>query len=286
MKAREILRGELLQRFLDWAGRQPDVSAVILVGSSARQDHPADQWSDFDFVIVASDPQSYFNSTVWIKDIGCPWFTIFENAPDGTPIEVRTLFEGGLDMDFIFASENSMKINFQDIPMIPEIMGRGKKVLLDKSGSLSCFSVPRVEEEKNVPPSLDEFMAVVNDFWFHCAWTVKKVQRGELWMAARSCNHYLKNLVLQMMAWETQGNHGWQCNTWYEGRFVEEWAQPQSLTEFSRSFAQYDQEDIRRALSVSMDLFLRTSKEVASKLGFEYPDEQQQKVSKWIQTLH
>ena len=37
---------QLLKKFTAWAQSRDDIRAVILVGSGARSDHPADQWSD------------------------------------------------------------------------------------------------------------------------------------------------------------------------------------------------------------------------------------------------
>jgi hypothetical protein len=37
---------------------QTGIRAVGLVGSRARLDHPADEWSDLDLVLVATDPQA------------------------------------------------------------------------------------------------------------------------------------------------------------------------------------------------------------------------------------
>jgi len=48
----------LLQRIIDWARKEAGIRAAFLVGSGARQDHPADEWSDIDLVLVATDPRA------------------------------------------------------------------------------------------------------------------------------------------------------------------------------------------------------------------------------------
>jgi aminoglycoside 6-adenylyltransferase len=64
------LKSQLLQRILEWANSQADIRAVILVGSAARTDHPADEWSDLDLVVIAADPQIYLSTTGWLATLG------------------------------------------------------------------------------------------------------------------------------------------------------------------------------------------------------------------------
>ena len=63
-------QARLLERIIAWALAQEGVRAMALVGSGARQDHPADQWSDLDLVLVADDPQAYLGSTAWLAELG------------------------------------------------------------------------------------------------------------------------------------------------------------------------------------------------------------------------
>ena len=49
----------LLARFVAWAEQRDDIRAALMIGSRARVDRPADQWSDMDSVVVTSEPQRY-----------------------------------------------------------------------------------------------------------------------------------------------------------------------------------------------------------------------------------
>ena len=61
---------QLEQRFADWSSAQPSIAAVIVVGSRARSDHPADEWSDLDLVVLASDTASYLQNAAWLNTFG------------------------------------------------------------------------------------------------------------------------------------------------------------------------------------------------------------------------
>ncbi len=59
---------DFLIQFTHWATAQPDILAVALVGSHARNAARAD--SDVDLVIIARDPMPYLQNTAWAKQFG------------------------------------------------------------------------------------------------------------------------------------------------------------------------------------------------------------------------
>lgn len=136
------------------------------------------------------------------------------------------------------------------------------------------------------PPSSQTFLEVVNDFWFHAAWTAKKLQRGEIWIAKSCCDNYLKILLLRMVEWEAGAVNGWEFNIWFNGRFLEEWALPKTQEELRQVFAYYDTEDIWRALTATMEIFRRIAREIANHLAYPYPVNSDEQVSEWISLIH
>jgi predicted nucleotidyltransferase len=52
---------DMIDRFVTWAQRRPDVRAGIVLGSWARNDMPADNLSDLDLVVIVSDPSVFLS---------------------------------------------------------------------------------------------------------------------------------------------------------------------------------------------------------------------------------
>ena len=50
---------ELLKRLLAVCKAQPEIKAVIIVGSQAREISKADEYSDLDLIIACSDPKIF-----------------------------------------------------------------------------------------------------------------------------------------------------------------------------------------------------------------------------------
>jgi aminoglycoside 6-adenylyltransferase len=170
--------------------------------------------------------------------------------------------------------------------MILEISQRGRKVLLDKAHVLSDIPASPKVAPNNQQPSSQLFANVVNDFWFHVAWTAKKLRRGELWIAKKCCDTHLKSLLLRMIEWEAQSVNDWKTDTWFDGRFLEQWAIPYTVEELHQAFAYYDPEDVWRALNATSRAFQRIAKNVSIQLGYIYPSEDAEQICAWVDRIH
>ena len=63
--------------------------------------------------------------------------------------------------------------------------------------------------------------------------------------------------VRQMIEWHARATHGWDYDTWYDGRFLHQWADPRTAAGLREADAHYDADDVRRALFATTDLFRR-----------------------------
>jgi aminoglycoside 6-adenylyltransferase len=265
---------ELTRRLTAWAETQDGIRAAVLIGSRARADHPADEWSDLDVLLVVRDMAAYTGQAEWVAQVGEPWLTFIEQTGDGRSLERRALFAGGLDVDFAFFPDEALRQMFEHgaPPDALDVFRRGARVLIDKDGlAARMLAAAREPAQLPAPPSEGEFLQCVNDFWYHTLWTAKHLRRGELWWAKSGCDERLKYLLRQMLEWQARAAQGPGHDTWLRGRFLEEWADPRALAELPGVYAHYDAEDVWRALLATMDLFRWTSQEVEERLGFSYP---------------
>jgi aminoglycoside 6-adenylyltransferase len=272
---------QLLGRIVRWAEGCPDVRAMILVGSQARTEQPADEWSDLDLAVVATDAERYLSTTEWLQPIGTVWLTFLEKTPVGS-MERRVLFEGALDVDFSFFTPEQFRQVSGDRGVVANIVRRGVRVLLDRDGIAALL--PPVAGEKIVArrPSEAEFLQVVNDFWYHAVWTAKKLRRGELFMAKCSCDGYLKRLLADMIECHAHATRGWEYDTWHSGRFLDQWGDPRAVAGLREAYAHYDAADVRRALLATMELFRWLAVETAERMGFDYPADGDARATEWV----
>jgi aminoglycoside 6-adenylyltransferase len=73
---------QLINRFTQWAEKQDDIRGAYILGSRARKETPADEWSDLDLPIITSDPDRYISDTEWLNDLGKYYLTFLKQVPE------------------------------------------------------------------------------------------------------------------------------------------------------------------------------------------------------------
>jgi aminoglycoside 6-adenylyltransferase len=279
---------QLTQRIATWSHQDPDVRAAVMIGSRARADHPADEWSDLDILLFVRDPERYVRAAQWVASFGPVWLTFVERTPDGGAWERRVLYAGGLDVDFALNPAQWLEHMAANglVPEMADVIRRGVRVLADKDNLLA--TILRLPIPDAVPfhqPSQAEFVSAVSDFWYHSLWSAKHLRRGELWWAKAGCDWKLKGLLLQLLEWHARAAQGATHDAWMRGRFLEEWADPRAVAQLSTVFAHYDRQDIARALWATMELFRWLAVETAERWQFVDPASSDQAVSDVVRQL-
>ncbi|WP_312370103.1 aminoglycoside 6-adenylyltransferase [Lachnoclostridium sp.] len=269
----------IINNFVKWGNGTDKLYVALMIGSQARKDHPADDFSDLDIIMVVDDPDYYLYSSQWIEQIGNSHISFIENTIGGGK-ERRILFDNALDVDFVILSRNNFEIAIRSGEV--EILKRGYRILIDKIGIEHLL--PSISAEKPSYISLTEckFSNIINDFWYHAVWTAKKIIRGELWTAKSCVDNYMKGLLLSLIECHAHVLNGIDYDTWHNGRFLEEWAEDWIVQKLSNCFAHYERNDIKKALLSTMDLFRLITVEIADRLKYKYPTDADEYSTEWV----
>lgn len=120
-----------LESFNCWASAQPDVKAVALVGSYARD--AATEGSDVDLLILTTDVAKYISDHSWVS--------LFGEAPEcrvedwGKVTSLRTFYTSGLEVEFGFATPDWARIPMDEGSL--KVVSDGMKILFDAQNDLS-----------------------------------------------------------------------------------------------------------------------------------------------------
>ena len=276
---------DLEQAFAAWALTQPSIMAVVVVGSRARSDHPADEWSDLDLVVFASDATSYLRDSTWLNTFG----TIIAALADSFGQNDRewvAQYEDGRKLDAAFltidpAAASSLQAMLDAFPY-PVVLQRGVRVLVDKTGTLTELRLPRIDAPR--PPAPAEVTALIHRMWLDAIKAAKFIRRRDVWRAKQLCDGVMKQHLLTMLEWQAAALQD-QRDIWYGGRFLNEWADSQAMADLPNTFAAYTAADLGRALFATLQLFRSLAQEVTQRLGYAYPDETDQVVDRHIRLM-
>ena len=264
----------LLKRIVSWAQADGSVQACLLLGSRARHDRPADAWSDTDLILVVDDPDAFLADAGWPAQFATVSITFVEETMLSLR-ERRVLYADGTDLDVVPMSRQRMTEHLDD-PHALLVLGRGHQVVVDKTGIFAGLhdGIARAQAAAASTPGAPEaaaFANLVNDFWYHAVWTARKLRRGELWVARSCLDGHMKRLLLQVIEWQADLAAA-RADHWFDGRFLEQWAEASTVAALRDSFAHYDPADVARALEATMDLFRQLANDLAVRLELPYPN--------------
>lgn len=265
---------ELIDRFRAWAERAPDVQALAIVGSRARAQDPADEWSDVDVVIVADDPARYLANSEWLADIGRCRLTFVQESPFAGLYERRAHFDGGTVFDLVVIAPDVMGLA-ADLPATADLISRGWRALVDKQGLAARFVdlIGRSATSRaRTPPGSADLADATARFWHACIWTARKVCRGELWVATVAVNCGLHESLLQVLEWEAETRPGGgDRDVWFRGRFLERWADPAAVRLLGETFTSYDRDSAAHSLRILARLYSDLITQIARRVGCSPP---------------
>lgn len=95
MKTIEHIK-DFINAFTSWASTQPDILAVALVGSYARE--AATEDSDIDLVVLTDDPRRYVENTDWLKRFGS--IEKQQTEDYGKVTSLRVWYVGGHEVEY------------------------------------------------------------------------------------------------------------------------------------------------------------------------------------------
>ena len=92
---------QFLKSVAEWAAAQPDLAALVLVGSHARG--AATESSDIDLVLLAHDPRRYLDDRHWIEHFGAVQRVTVEDY--GKVTSLRVFYADGREVEYGLTDE-------------------------------------------------------------------------------------------------------------------------------------------------------------------------------------
>ena len=120
-----------IEAFTRWVRSQPDIEAVVLVGSHARE--TATEASDIDLVVLTYALDRYLCDWSWVSIFG--EFAACQRESYGKVTSIRAFYAGGLEVEFGFTTPD-----WAAAPIDPgtlRVVAGGIKALYDPRGIIA-----------------------------------------------------------------------------------------------------------------------------------------------------
>ena len=280
-------------KITNWAKSQSTIRAVIEVGSQVREDHPADEWSDIDLVLLITKPVQHNETSEWLREIsfiiGDIWSIAQESNSKTEWFSLGSLISGRYKVDIVCSVIPENAILFPDLETIilklpySYVFYPSCTILYDLQG------IPRnirIASGKYVPKIPDE-AELVNNFrflWMDLVHLAQLFRRGEHWRAASLQSHCMEKFLLKLIEWHSLIFQN-EEKIWPRGQFLEEWADPRIVLELKDLSFVFNEYTFWESIFKLYDLHRWVALEICTKIGFSFPFDEANLYRSWLEDL-
>jgi hypothetical protein len=222
--------------------------AAFLRGSFYRGQ--PDAYSDIDLFVVVEDADGDALLALGREILAAAGRVLWASAPSANPPQLRALFPGPLRLDLSIVTAATL----------PPY--EGWRVLFDYDELLRDRALPARVAEPLLP---EHVLQVCDEFWWNMFSSVGQLKRGQLWMALHLLDACHAALA-QMMRWRRDPQHPAEQFADLERHLTAE--DQQAL---AQALAGYELRSIAEALLCAADAFDPAARDVAARVGAEYP---------------
>ncbi|WP_240371230.1 aminoglycoside 6-adenylyltransferase [Anoxybacteroides rupiense] len=274
---------ELLSRLLHWGEANSEVRAMILTSSRSNPYVKKDIFSDYDVELYVKNLTPFLDSDQWLKSFG-DMITCVPLKPSVNQNRITrlVLYEDGTKIDFQLFTVKSL-IALVQKPQLPPEYDNGYQILLDKDQLTQKLKTPTYSAFLTQKPTEEEYLELINDFWWDTTYVAKGLWRDELYFAKFMLDSVIRFHYLQkMVEWYIGVQYDWKVNPNKHGRWFKRYLDEETWIELESTFVGSNIEDNWTALFGMADLFTKLSAKVGQSLGYTYPSKVEEKIREYL----
>ncbi len=274
---------QMMDLILSFAKNDPRVRVVGMEGSRTNVNVPKDEFQDYDITYVVTDMESFKKDDKWLDYFGK---RIIMQKP-----EAMSLFppELGNWFSYLMLFEDGNRIDLTLVPIdeLEQYISSDKllMILLDKDKRIQEPIIPTDEDYHVKKPSPEFFDDCCNEFWWVSTYVSKGLFRKEILFAIEHLKVYVRPNLLRMMAWKVGIETDFSISVGKSYKYMDKYLSQDVWKRLLSTYRNSSYEEIWDALFECHSLFRETSKFVANKLGYRYPD-YDDKVIRYIRKLY
>jgi aminoglycoside 6-adenylyltransferase len=269
-------KGEMLDLILDTAREDDYIRAVLLNGSRANPKAPCDPFQDFDVVFLVTEVTPFRHNLAWIKRFGeLMILQMPEEMGDPAPVS-----DGRFTYLMQFTDGNRIDLNIVPLSLADQpIQDSLTEILLDKDGRFTSLPPADDRDYHPQPPTAKAFSDCCNEFWWVCPYVAKGLWRGEILYAKHFLEHQVREQLMKMLAWYAGLKTGYAQSQGKSGKYLQDQLESELWQALLNTYSDADYKNTWEALFITCSLFRTTATRVAAHFVFDYPHEDDQRVS-------
>lgn len=268
---------DMMELILNVARQDERIRAVVMNGSRVNPNIAKDILQDYDIVYIVTELESFLVDDTWVDVFG---ERMIMQKPDDMAMFPS---EGAGSFAYLMQFMDGNRIDLTLEPLDDKQVYRNDDkltvVLLDKDGCVPAIPAPTDEDYWVKPPSPEFFADCCNEFWWVATYVAKGLWRREILYAKAHLDQYVRPMLIQMLEWHAGIRTSFSLSMGKFGKYLEKHLPAESWQALLATFADGSYEDTWRALFAACDLFRETAQTVSAHFGYQYPSEDDNRVS-------
>jgi len=273
---------EMLDLIIGTAKRDERIRAVIMSGSRANPNARRDIFQDFDIVYFVTDVDAFKHDHSWINRFGELMILQMPDAMADPP----SRNDGRFAYLMQFADGNRIDLTLFPVARLNEFERESLSVmLLDKDQILKPFPAPNEKDFLPTPPTAKAFFDCCNEFWWVCPYVAKGLWRSEILYAKHMLDEVIREQLMKMLTWHIGVQTDWKQSPGKFGKHLQKFLEPELWSLLEKTYADAGYESTWDSLQSMCELFRMTAQKVGQHFGFDYPGEEDAKVSAYLKHI-
>lgn len=277
---------EMFDLILGVAEKDERIRAVYMNGSRTNPNVPKDIFQDYDIVYVVTETLSFIKDEQWINVFG---ERLMVQEPDKNDKSI------GMDMDFsrsygylmLFTDGNRIDLHIETKESMREGYFTDKLTipLLDKDNCLPQISAPTDIDYHVKKPTEGYYTSCTNEFWWCLQNVAKGIWRDQLPYAKLMFHHTTRKSLDQMVSWCIGSKYDYQVSVGAMNKYFKKYL-PESYWEmYKKTYSDGNYNNMWESIFITCELFRILGREVAEKLNFTYPEQDDKNMTKYLERV-
>lgn len=272
---------EMLNLILSFAKADENIRAAVMNGSRVNPNVKRDVFQDFDIACLVRDVAPYIRNDNIPNYFGEVLIVQEPENMQDPPAENSGRYAYLMQ----FKDGNRIDLSFYPVEQLKSVLNDSLTiVLLDKDGIVGEIPPPSDIVYLPKAPTEKLFQDCCNEFWWCNPYVAKGLWRAELTYAT-SMLDVVREELMKMLTWYFGVKTDFKKSPGKLGKYIKDDVEPEIWSELEKTYSDANFDNIWESLFTIGKLFSHTAKVVASNFGFQYPQQDDDNVSEYIQKI-
>jgi aminoglycoside 6-adenylyltransferase len=273
---------EMLAIIIDTAKNDDRIRAVMMNGSRVNPNAKRDTFQDFDIIYFVTDIDFFKNNFSWIGQFGEIMILQMPEAMEDPP----PMNDGHFAYLMQFTDGNRIDLTLFPLAKLHEFQAESLSLmLLDKDAIFETLPSPNDSDYIPKPPTAKNFSDCCNEFWWVSTYVAKGLWREELIYAKYMLDNVMREELMKMLTWHVGVKTRFTKGPEKFGKHLRQHLEPKHWAMLEKTYSDASYDKTWESLHAMCTLFRITAIKIADELHFDYPYNDDEKVSAHLQHI-